>query len=422
VAQSDGGWPKLHFTLCLQGFRNTPHLVGRELLVARHPHGTALAKEVRQRSLFMTRRDPLPPKAATPIRIAGRIVPDFFIVGAPKCGTTAMVKYLDAHPDIFMARKETHVFGQDLKFSPRIYRRDPQAYLAEFNAWNGEQRVGEGSVWYLFSNAAAAEIKAFNPHASIIMMLREPADMLYSLYHQFVFDGNEHLQTFEAALAAENDRRAGRKVARHSYLAQALLYRDTARFSEQVERYFRVFGRERVHVIIYDDFAADPEGAYEEALEFLDLTPAPVANGFGVVNGSDKTVRLAALRRLLVEPRLRAGAIALAGRLPKPVFRIFQSAESYLWRYNTRPAKRAPLAPELRARLRQEFAPEVERLSALLGRDLTHWTTGQRPGGQPVQAPAAALAQTMPRQIVKDDKPAVSQPGNRGVQPEPVPV
>jgi hypothetical protein len=236
-----------------------------------------------------------------------------------------------------------------------------------------------------------------------------------------VFDGNEHLPTFAEALAAEDDRRAGRRIARQTYLAQALVYRDTARFSEQVARYYRVFGRERVHVIIYDEFAADPAAAYEETLDFLDLTPAPVGNGFGVVNGSDKTVRNTALKRLLVEPRLRSSAIALARHLPKPAFKILQSVESYLWRTNTRPDKRAPLPEDLRAALRREFAPEVERLSALLGRDLTHWTTGQRPLSQPARLPLSVAAETPPPEIVNADKP-VTQPEDRDDLLEPVPV
>ena len=75
-----------------------------------------------------------------------RKLPDFFIVGAPKCGTTAMAEYLAGHPDIYMARKELHFFGTDLEFAPSFYRRDRQAYLAEFAGWNGQRRLGEASV------------------------------------------------------------------------------------------------------------------------------------------------------------------------------------------------------------------------------------------------------------------------------------
>src|SRR5271165_4331492 len=146
--------------------------------------------------------------------------PDVFIVGAPKCGTSAMDQYLAAHPQVFMAQKEMHGFGADLRFGAQFYRRDLAAYLDEFASRKGEIRAGEASVWYLFSKQAAAEIHAFNPEARIIIMLREPAEMLYSLYSQFRFDGNEHLRTFEEALAAEDDRRAGRRMTRQTYFPQ----------------------------------------------------------------------------------------------------------------------------------------------------------------------------------------------------------
>jgi hypothetical protein len=299
--------------------------------------------------------------------------PDFFIVGAPKCGTTAMAQYLAAHPDIYMAKKEMHVFGSDLHFGPRFYRRDHAEYLAEYATWSGQQRAGEASVWYLFSTQAATEMRHFNPESKIIIMLREPVEMMYSLYHQFRFDGNEQLGSFEAALAAEPDRRAGQCVPRRSYFVQGLAYRDAARYTDQVRRYFKVFGRERVQVITYDDFAADPSRSYEQALEFLGVRANHAPPTFDVVNGN-KSIRSRAIWMLLSDPWLRSMAVALRHWLPRPVLRLLYRTEARLWALNTRYEKRPSLSPELRARLRREFAPEVERLSQLLGRDLTHWS------------------------------------------------
>ena len=208
--------------------------------------------------------------------------PDVFIVGAPKCGTSAMHHYLAAHDDIYMAKKEMHAFGSDLRFGPQFYRRNLQEYLAEFDARNGERRAGEASVWYLYSTQAAAEIQAFNPEARIIIMLREPAEMLYSLYSQFRYDGNEHLKTFEEALAAEEKRRAGRCIKRQTYFAQGLVYRDAARYTAQVRRYFDVFGRDRVHVVIYDDLVADVRATYCRTLDFLGVDSARTRTEFPV--------------------------------------------------------------------------------------------------------------------------------------------
>ena len=300
--------------------------------------------------------------------------PDFFLVGAPKCGTTAMTHYLATHPDIFMAKKEMHFFGADLRFGRSFYRRSPRAYLEEYATRNGEIRAGEASVWYLFSRAAAAEIREYSPESRIIIMLRQPAEMIYSLYHEFRFDANEHLPTFEAALGAEEDRRAGRRTSRATYFPQGLVYRETARYTEQVRRYFEAFGRERVHVILYDDFAANPAATCHQALRFLGLDPGRLETDFQVINGGDRSVKSRALRAILTEPLVRATAVASRPLVPRPVFAALQNAELWLWRSNTRFEKRPPMRRALRDKLTREFTPEVERLSELLRRDLSHWT------------------------------------------------
>jgi len=288
-----------------------------------------------------------------------------------------MAHYLAAHPDIYMARKEMHVFGEDLHFGAKFYRRDLAAYLREFASCSGQRRAGEASVWYLFSKSAASEIRAFNPQSSIIVMLREPADMLYSLYHQFRFDGNEHLPSFEEALAADEDRRAGRRIGRQAYLPQTLVYRDVVRYAEQLRRYFDVFGRERVCVVLFDEFVSDPAAAARRTLEFLGVDATAFGNQCAIIN-SAKQVKSPALRAVLGDPWLRSAVLTLRPKLPRCVFGAFQRAESRLQKLNTRVEKPPPLSPETRALLQHEFAPEVDRLAELLNRDLGHWT---RPDG-----------------------------------------
>ncbi len=271
-----------------------------------------------------------------------------------------------------MAQKEMHFFGADLHFGPQFFRRDCDAYRAEFGKWNGQSRAGEASVWYLFSRQAAAEIKAYSPDARIIILLREPVSMLYSLYNWFLYDGNEHLPTFEEALAAENDRSLGRRLTRQTYFAQGLAYRAVASFSEQVRRYFDLFGRERVHVIIYDDLAADTIGTYRAALSFLGVSDT-VNNSIGSINAS-ASVKSQRLRSFLNDPLVRGTAIALRSWLPRPVFGLIQNVGINISEMNKRPAPRQPINPDLRHLLQREFAPEVERLSEVLKRDLTHWS------------------------------------------------
>lgn len=134
--------------------------------------------------------------------------PDFFIVGAPRCGTTSRKIYLDKHPEIFMALgREPHFFGTDF-YSPS-YILDERTYLSLFATANNEKRVGEKSVWYLSSKRATAEIKEFQTSASIIIILQNPVEMIYS-FHNLLFNrGFEDLDDFKAALEAEEDRKRG---------------------------------------------------------------------------------------------------------------------------------------------------------------------------------------------------------------------
>ena len=181
--------------------------------------------------------------------------PNFFIVGAAKSGTTALYEYLKKHPNIFMPKKELYYFGKDFTF--REAHTPLEYYMSFFEAIppNAKQ-IGEASVWYLYSKTAAVEIKEFQPKAKIIIMLREPTEMLYSLHSQQLYSGNEDIEGFEMALQAEFARKKGQQLP--PYIGcpyEALHYSEVPRYYEQVKRYIDVFGKENVHIILFNDFA-----------------------------------------------------------------------------------------------------------------------------------------------------------------------
>ena len=295
--------------------------------------------------------------------------PTFFIVGAPKCGTTSLNDYLRQHPDIFMPeRKELHYFGSDLRFV-KSERPTREEYLANFAAAKPGQIAGEASVWYLFSEMAAKEIQAFCPAAKIIIMLRNPADMMYSLHSQYLFESNENLADFAEALAAEEERSQGRRLPPNSNYREGLLYRRVASFAQQVRRYLDVFPREQVMIIDFDDFSRDTARVYAEVLQFLGVDPSFRCE-FEVRN-PNKQVRSRFLHSFLNNP----GTLAiLLGRLIPKSFR--RSLVSRLKSANSPAAPRPPLSPELRAELNREFAAEVEELGVLAGRDFSKWLKG----------------------------------------------
>ena len=298
--------------------------------------------------------------------------PGFFIVGAPKCGTTALCKYLNRHPKIFVPQlKELHYFDTDLKTSKKA--NSLKDYLDFFA--DGEGKLcGEGSPTYLYSETASQAIHAFNPEAKIIIMLRESVSMMYSLHSQHLFNGNsETVQEFAAALALEAERKQHKHIPTRCREPKILFYRDIALYSSQVERYFNTFGRDQVQVILFDDLKTDADRVFRETLVFLGVDPN-FSTQFEAIN-PNKKIRSPWLQTLIKYPPARLLSI---GKyfipLPQSIRRaLLEGVKAKLKKANTQNVSRPSLDPSLEQQLRIEFGSEVDRLSQLLDRDLSSW-------------------------------------------------
>ena len=241
----------------------------------------------------------------------GRL-PDFFIVGHSKCGTTALYEMLRRHPQICMPLKEPRYFSPELR--SRYVRVGPGAlpvtleqYLELFARAGPEQLAGEASPQYLRSLTAAGRIAEAQPQARIIAVFREPASFLRSFHLQAVHNHVETVTDFRKAMELEDSRRAGRRIPRLSQAPQALLYSDHVRYTEQLKRFHAVFPPEQVLVLIYDDLRRDNEGTVRRVLRFLDVDDTvpvePVQTG-----------RLPAVRSPLLY-RLSTGASMIRRRM-----------------------------------------------------------------------------------------------------------
>ena len=307
--------------------------------------------------------------------------PSFFIAGNPKGGTSALQRFLKAHPAVFMCRpKEPKYFAQDFfreAGGQRTFARMTEAdYLDLFREAQPDQRCGEASTWYLYSRVAAQAIHAFNPSARLIFVLREPADFLYSYYLQLrknpVVEG-ERVNDFRKALALEPERKQGRKIPRGCLLPEFLYYSERVKYAEQLERFFACFDRAQIKIIIYDDFKRDNEGVYRDVLAFLGLDPSftPVfqAHNKGHVLRSKRLQRV--FQRVIFGERWAAPLKPMLKRLiPERLRRVLVRRIKKQWLSRPKDA----LDPALAAELKQHYRGEVEKLSTLLGRDLlTLW-------------------------------------------------
>lgn len=292
--------------------------------------------------------------------------PNLFIVGAPKCGTTSLHGYLGQHPDIFMAEpKEPYYFLSDM---PHQERFDEKAYMALFANAGEVQYAGEASVWYLYSSAAASNIRDFCPRARIIIMLRNPADLLYSLHHRSLHTANEDIFDFEEALAAEPERRQRRRIPATAYFPDGLCYRQVVDFVPQVRRYLDAFGRSSVRIVLFDDFVNDTAGVYRDTLTWLnvddDFEPDLTRR-----NVSRPLPNLALQRFLRRNAMMRAFRSGMRALVPQPVITGIQAA---IGKYTQR-QQPARLDPALRARLLQDMRADIEALGELIERDLSLW-------------------------------------------------
>ena len=209
--------------------------------------------------------------------------PNLFIVGAPKCGTSAWVSYLSGHNDVFFSpAKEPHFFCED--FPQYRWAKSLEEYEKLFAGAKTEKIVGEASVRYLFSKVAAYNINAYNPDARILVFLRQQSNFLPSYHHQLLYNLDETIADFETAWRLSLG--GGKREIPPTCREPAFLdYPNVGRFSEQLERYADLFPAENIKVIWFDDWTNDTRSTYTDILDFLEL-PDDGRTDFAVVNSA----------------------------------------------------------------------------------------------------------------------------------------
>jgi hypothetical protein len=304
-------------------------------------------------------------------------VPDFFIVGHAKSGTTALYEMLKGHPQIFMPQvKEPWFFSSDMRarFQPLRGAPEPETleqYKLLFAPAEPGQRAGEASSSYLWSQTAAAAIARENPDARIIAILREPTSFLRSLHLQLLQTHVEDEKDLRRALELEDARREGRNIPERSHRPQLLQYASLVRYAEQLRRYSEHFPPEQVKVLIYDDFRSDNEGTVREVMRFIGV------DADGPLDTLDANpsilMRSQRLDDLVYQVSLgkggratRAARATIKAALPRSVRRRALGVTRRRVVHAMPPA-----ADELLMRqLRERFRPEVQAAGEYLGRDL----------------------------------------------------
>jgi hypothetical protein len=308
-------------------------------------------------------------------------VPDFFIIGAMKCGTTTMHEVLARHPAIFIPRGEIFFYDiDDFEQHPDFFAYDGKAWrdfdfernLEEYTAWYSGffqaakpgQLIGEDSTTYLASSRAAVRIAGFNPAAKLIVMLRDPASRTYSNYWHLVRYGRA-LHGFEDSL----------RLWPGSLIQRSL-------YHEQLSHYLRYFPRSSIHVVLLEELVAEPQRVIGDTCRFLGVDQDLPDDALSMhYNRGDapRSLRLRLWRNRLL---WRRDMDIFSDRLP-PVSAVTARRQLSWWLggalnrahrwLNPTLRRPPPMNPGTRAFLNELFRRENQGLNALLDRDLGQW-------------------------------------------------
>ena len=198
-------------------------------------------------------------------------VPNLFIVGMPRSGTTTLYSYLKQHPEIYLSvLKEPNFFCKEYFKHPSVVY-DFETYQGLFSHVKSEKCIGEGSVWYLYLFSAAKKINEYNSNAKSVILLRNPVDMIISLHSLYLRTGNEDVAELEKAIELEETRANGKNIPSSCYFPSGLNYSKIGQYFNHIKNYLQLFTKESIHYIVFDEFLKNTNNELIKLFKFLNI-------------------------------------------------------------------------------------------------------------------------------------------------------
>lgn len=292
-------------------------------------------------------------------------LPDFFIVGAPKCGTTTLYNWLGEHPHIYAPHKEPCFFSQDIYPTAHLPSHIPslEAYSAIFSLSSSEHRVsGEATPKYLYSDMALDSLARLCPEARIIVCVRNPLDLVLSFHGQKLRDGEEVDADFVKAWR-RTVAPGGEVLSRAPIVNGRINYVFWGAFGERLVRLHEVFPRSRILVLTLSELELSPAATYGRVLDFLQVEPRKEIH-FAAYNRGYRIKWLALYMAII---RLK--------RFSSPTVRLIHSVLGgrglgiirLLNRLGSSPADHGGIPADIRAEMRSVFSRDVTLAESFLG-------------------------------------------------------
>lgn len=300
-------------------------------------------------------------------------MPNFFIIGAAKSGTTSLYHYLNQHPQVYMSPvKEPRFFGLEGETPSFCGPRDENTnrklicnlddYQALFEGVTNQTAVGEASPWYLYLEKAPLQIQHRIPDAKLIAILRNPVDRAYSSYLHQLQRGAEPLNDFAQALNEEQLR-----ISQH--WRPIWHYKQCGFYHHQLNRYFELFGKDRIQIHLYEDFRDRPATLLQNIFGFLDIDDkfAPDLTKRYNVTYIPQNPTLKALNH-----KCSSLKSSLKTFLPTSWRKSIKASVRAFDKYSVKSSK-PELSLKLRRQLIEEYREDILNLQNLLQKDLSHW-------------------------------------------------
>jgi len=307
-------------------------------------------------------------------------LPEVYLIGAPKAGTTSLARWMASRPDIyFSSLKEPVFWASDYPRLRQLRGYDSRAAYEQLFSSSEARRArvrAEGSTVYLYSRQAVPDIVQAVPTARFIVAVRNPVELVLSFHRTQRLLLNENEPDFAAAWRRNLE---GRPPAPGALDAKLLDYAMVGKQGEAVARVLDVVPRDRMHFIVFDNLVRDPAATWSALTGFLGVGAEPYPD-FAVHNQSSRNFRFKRLQQLKERPppmlrRMMRQVAAWSRSSRNPLVRKIK--HRFWWR----PERKPEISPELQAELAAYFAADVRKLSAVLGTDLSGWTKKYRRSG-----------------------------------------
>jgi hypothetical protein len=296
-------------------------------------------------------------------------MPNLFLVGSPKCATTALSTYLSEHPDIFFSHpKEPNYFNTDFSKKHRRFYNEKEYINTCLKDYSNEKYAAEGTVWYLYSNKALENIKHFNKDAKIIAIIRDPAELLYSLHSTLLKSAQENIKSFSNAWNITLKQKENRNVPVTCRDVKLLMYHEIGAQGKHIKKLFSLYKKENIFVTNFNHVTQSTKETLKNIYEFLEIKPYSLEE-YNDIN-SNEEVKSAKVSYLLGELGRNNFLYNLKRRIGLKKGSIFIKP---IQKFNLIKKDRPPLNNDLKNEILNYFSEDKEILKTVVDEQLIYW-------------------------------------------------